>query len=109
MAVVTVFLVVVVAIGMTVEVVVIVTVDIEVTVEVVVTGAGEAVQIPWNSTDAFLPGGREPRLLTSSIVKEPVASWPLGSYVSSGIGTAQVEVTTPMAGKRFATNPPTVP
>ena len=60
---------VVVAVGMTVEVVVIVTVDIEVTVEVVVTGAGEAVQIPWNSTDAFLPGGREPRLLTSSIVK----------------------------------------
>ena len=54
---------------MTVEVVVIVTVDIEVTVEVVVTGAGEAVQVPWNPTDAFLPDGREPRLLTSSIVK----------------------------------------
>jgi hypothetical protein len=93
---------------MTVDVVVIVKFG-KVTVDVVVASAGDAIQVPSKPTDAFLPGGLEYSLLISSMVKEPVADWPLGSDVSRVVGKMQAAVATPPAGKRFATKPPTVP
>ena len=84
-----------------VEVELMVEIDIEVTVDVVVTGTSDAIQVPTKPTPALAFGGFE-----NSIVKEPVAVWPLGCAVSIVVGNVQVAVTTAPAGKRFTDCPP---
>ena len=85
-----------------VEVALIVSNDIEVTVDVEVTGVDGAIHMPEKPTVEFVSGGLE-----YCIVNEPEAVWPLGSTVSKDVGTVQVAVTTPPAGKRFTDCPPT--